>query len=283
MAMTIQWIEYPISIGDEDDEMTITWDDGSTDLLPANNGDGETIFQLPRLMDEVFRVENFNCFPGQSGQFIDEYPALFRSKTGAHVLRVNSEESFMNAFVCQSRSAADCLISWMRGDLANAMEHLGNESEGSNDFHWVSLREVLGFIASGLLDDFPPIIFEPNDGPMESGDSLSIKEMEKIELPWWYPPERTGPSFGYPASIFVSESYVKETSLTDIEIISIAISVSQRLSESEWRKLSEFSFSGSIAEKIQRNPSTDGERFQEIMELSIEAYPIWRNRWDSYE
>lgn len=280
--MTIQWIEYPISIGDEDEEMTITWDDGSTDLLPANNGDGEAIFQLPRLMDEVFRVENFNCFQGQSGQFIDEYPALFRSKTGAHVLRVVSEESFMNAFVCQSKNAAECLISWMSGDLANAMHRVGQQPEGMNDFHWVSVREVLGFIASGLLDEFPPIIFdlEENNAQVENG--ISDEGFERVDLPWWYPPSREGPVFGYPACLFLPETYSKELTLECMDNPSVPISVTQRLTESDWQALLSHSFQNSLAQDCCLGIDGKDKYFKQIKSQSSQLGSIWHDRWDDF-
>ena len=279
--MTIQWIEYPISIGDEDDEMTITWDDGSTDLVPANNGDGETVFQLPRLMDEVFRVENFNCFPGQSGQFIDEYPALLRSKTGAHVLRVMSEESFMNAFICQSRSAADCLISWMRGDLSVALRGSDNIPEGANDFHWVSIREVLGFVASGLLNDFPPIIFEMDENEGEAEDDLLDSGFEQVHLPWWYPPSRRGPIFGYPACLFLSQVYENEITLEKLKELSVAVSVRIGLNDDEWKRLASNCRDGTISDRIQKNSGQFHSRFAQISSHADELGEIlletWRN------
>ena len=114
--MTIEWMEYPISLGTDEDEMTITWSDGSIDIVPAHDGDGETLSELPGLMDEIFNVDNFNCFEGQSAKFVDTDPTLYRSSTGILVLRVLSSESCMNAFICQSRDAAGCLPGWMWGD-----------------------------------------------------------------------------------------------------------------------------------------------------------------------
>ena len=47
--MTIEWMEYPISLGSDADEMTITWSDGTTDVIPAHDGDSETFYLLSRL------------------------------------------------------------------------------------------------------------------------------------------------------------------------------------------------------------------------------------------
>jgi hypothetical protein len=110
-------MEYPVSLGNEDEAMTISRRDGSTDVVSAHDGegegDGETIYQSPRFMDELFRVENFNCLEGASAKFIDMYPQLFRSETGVLVLRVSSEESFLNALICESKDPVERLLGWM--------------------------------------------------------------------------------------------------------------------------------------------------------------------------
>jgi hypothetical protein len=43
----IEWMEYPIGLANLDEEVTITWADGSQDVVPGHDGDGETIYQLP--------------------------------------------------------------------------------------------------------------------------------------------------------------------------------------------------------------------------------------------
>lgn len=280
--MTIEWMQYPVSLGSEDELMTITWSDGSTDLLPAHDGDGETIFQLPRLMDEIFKVENFNCFEGQSGQFIDEYPALFRSKSGVLVLRVNSPESFMNAFICKSKDAAECLLSWMSGDIKEWLEPTDYPPEGTKDFHWVSVREVLGFIASGLLDDFAPIVFDPDDETVDNTEETEQMGFRKVDLPWWYPPSREGPTFGYPACLFIADTYELEPTIQNLDSPSVAISVSQRLNEDEWARLLEDCLHGSIAAKIVLNLNEYHERFEEVTKTASGLKDLWLIRWDDF-
>ena len=39
VRVAIEWMEYPVSLGNEQDEMTITWRDGTTDRVPAHDGD----------------------------------------------------------------------------------------------------------------------------------------------------------------------------------------------------------------------------------------------------
>ena len=160
MAVTIEWMEYPVSLGSEAEEMTITWNDGSTCVVPAHDGDGETIIQLSRLMEEIFRVEYVNCFENQLGRSIDQFPVLFRSPSGVLVLRVMAEDSFLNAFVCKSKDAGECLLSWINGDVAHFAKDIAHPPEGSSDLHWFRVKEVLAMIGAGLLDDIPPIVFD---------------------------------------------------------------------------------------------------------------------------
>jgi hypothetical protein len=276
--MTTEWMLYPVSIGSEDEMMTITWSDGSTDVVPAHDGDGEAIFQLPRLMDEIFKVENFNCFEGQSGQYIDEYPALFRSETGVLVLRVNSPESFMNAFICKSKDAAECLLSWISGDIKEWLDQNEYPPAGTNDFHWVSVREVLGFIGSGLLDDFAPIVFDPDDETVDNTEAIEELGLIKVDLPWWYPPSREGPVFGYPACLFIADTYEIEPTIQNLDTPSVAVSVSQRLNENEWARLLEGCLQGSIAAKI-LNLNDYHNRFEAVYKAASELRDLWLNRW----
>jgi hypothetical protein len=281
--MTIEWMQYPVSLGSEDETMTITWSDGSTDVVPAHDGDGETIFQLPRLMEEIFRVENFNCFVGQSGPFIDEYPALFRSETGVVVLRVDSPESFMNAFICKSKDAAECLLSWMRGDIKAWLEPHDYPPAGTNDFHWVSVREVLGFYGSGLLEDIAPIVFDTFEETLDDIEVSDELGLTKVDLPWWYPPAREGPAFGYPACLFISETYEREPTIQNLDSPSVAISVSQRLSEDEWRRLLEGCLPGSVADRLANSSQEHKKLFQMVANVAMNLGPLWINRWQNFK
>jgi hypothetical protein len=277
--MAVEWMEYPVSLGDEDEVMTITWRDGSTDVVPAHDGDGETIFQLPRFMDEVFRVENFNCLEGASAKFIDKYPQLFRSESGVLVLRVSSEESFLNAFICKSKDPVECLLSWINNEIVNSLDPIGRIPEGASDTHWVSVREVLAFLGTHLLDDFPPIIFEPDENSVDEIQSSDDFGFVKVDLPWWYPPLREGPAFGYPACLFLRESYELGVKLKGLGDPSIAISVSQRLSEDEWHQLTAACISGSIAEKIELDIDSYREKFSTVFKEAALLGPIWLDRW----
>jgi len=277
--VAIEWMEYPISLGDEQDEMPITWRDGTTDRVPAHNGDGETIFQLPSLMTTIFEVRNFNCSIGQSAKFVDEYPVLFQSEMGVLVLRVSSEESFLNAFICKSRDPAECLLSWIHGDIRKSIEPSRYPPEGSSDSYWVSVREVLSFIGTGLLDDVAPIIFNPDEDESNETEKFENLDLTKVDLPWWYPPSREGPAFGYPAGLFLPETYEKEPSLAGLDSPSVAISVSQRLSQNEWELLINGCTSGSIAERILNDVDGLGERFSVLSEIASELGDVWLDRW----
>ena len=117
----IEWMEYPIGLANLDEEITITWSDGSQDVVPGHDGDGETIYQLPNLMEEIFRVNFYHLWESHESKFFDEYPCLFRYKNGVLVLRASSPERFQNAFICKERDPALCLLSWMNGDVAHWM------------------------------------------------------------------------------------------------------------------------------------------------------------------
>jgi hypothetical protein len=233
-------------------------------------------------MRTIFEVENFNCAVGQSGQFIDEYPALFQSETGVLVLRVSSEESFQNAFICKSRDPAECLLSWMNGDLREWTVLNSYPPAGSSDFHWVSVREVLAFIGSGLLDDFAPIIFDPDEEESGGGETYEDLGLIRVDLPWWYPPSREGPAFGYPACLFLRETYEQEPTLERLDTPSVAVSVSQRLSQDEWERLVKGCMPGSIAEDIHKNIDGLGKRFSEISEVAPGLGDVWLDRWRNF-
>lgn len=277
--VAIEWMEYPISLGDEQDEMTITWRDETTDRVPAHDGDGETILQLPRFMTTIFKVENFNCFVGQSGKFFDEYPALFRSKTGVLVLRVSSEESFQNAFICKSRDPAECLLSWINGDIREWIEPKNYPPEGSSDFHWVSVHEVLSFIGLGLLDDIAPIVLDTKEDESNVGETFEDLGLIKVDLAWWYPPSRDGPAFGYPAGLFLPEMYEQEPILEGLDTPSVVVSVSQRLSPDEWERLINGCTPGSLAERILDDIDGLGGRYSLMSEVISGLGDLWLDRW----
>lgn len=280
--MSIEWMEYPISLGSEVDDMTITWSDGTTDVVPAHDGDGETFYQLPDLMEEIFRVENFACFEEQSYQFSSEYPALYRSPTGVLVLRVNADEKFLNAFVCKSKDAAECILSWINGDIVRFLQDKTYPPEGSTDFHWISVKEVLALIGSGLIDEFPPIIFEP-DEETEENDLIHGRFVPtRVELPWYYPPLRDGPVFAFPACLFQIDSYENDPTIESLGQTSVAISISQRLSEDEWTRLLEGTHQGSIAQKIVNDTARFHARYLSMVPVAAELGPIWLERWRNY-
>lgn len=272
-------MEYPVSLGAEAEEMTVTWRDGTTDRVPAHDGSGETLLQLLRFMTPIFEVENYVCAVGASGKFIDKYPTLLQSETGVLVLFVSSEDRFMNAFICNSRDPAECLLSWIDGEIQEWIIPDRYPAEGSSDFHWVSAREVLALIRTGLLDEFAPMVFDPDEEGIIGGEPPEDFGNIKVDLPWWNPPLREGPAFGYPACFFLPETYIGEPTLEDLDTPSIAISVSQRLSEDEWQRLLKGCTPGSIAEKIVNDVDGMRERFASVYAVATRLGDIWLDRW----
>ena len=81
----IEWMEYPIGLTDLDEEVTITWSDGSQDVVPGHDGDGETIYQLPNLMEEIFTANFYHLWEFQEGKSFDEtahHGRLFADRGG---------------------------------------------------------------------------------------------------------------------------------------------------------------------------------------------------------
>ena len=279
MAVTIEWMEYPVSLGSEAEEMTITWNDGSTCVVPAHDGDGETIIQLSRLMEEIFRVEYVNCFENQLGRSIDQFPVLFRSPSGVLVLRVMAEDSFLNAFICKSKDAGECLLSWINGDVAHFAKDIAHPPEGSSDLHWFRVKEVLAMIGAGLLDDIPPIVFDLDEAIDPEGSVPELYELTEDELPWWTPPPREGLVFAFPACLFELDSYVQNATIDRASETCVAVSVTHALSQEEWVHLLEGCQTGSIADRILNDSDGFRARFAIVSTLVPELGRIWLDRW----
>jgi hypothetical protein len=273
----IEWMEYPIGLANLDEEVTITWSDGSQDVVPGHDGDGETIYQLPNLMEEIFKVKFFHLWESQYGKFFDEYPGLYRYKNGVLVLRVSSEERFQNAFICKERDPALCLLSWINGDVAHWMQEPKWKPEGCTDNHYVSVREFLAVIGSGLLDDFPPVVLISGvEDEVTSAwfDEIGIK---KVDTGWWYPEDPNGPDFGYPAALFDPKTYETVPTIESVSIIAAALGLNHKLDEDVWKKLIRGSMENSELLKILHG--MDERSKTAIFELAKDLKPIFEQRW----
>jgi hypothetical protein len=173
-------------------------------------------------------------------------------------------------------------LSWINGDIVQSLNDKTYPPPGSIDFHWVSVKEVLAMIGAGLLDDFPPIVFDPCE---DLGDEVVTPELLgfiPVELPWWSPPPRSGPVFAFPACLFEMDSYNQEATFEQISETCVAVSLTQALSQDEWFELIEGCQSGSIAERVMNNLGGFGERFERISDLALELGPIWLDRWRNF-
>ena len=275
----IEWMEYPIGLANLDEEVTITWSDGSQDVVPGHDGDGETIYQLPNLMEEIFKVKFFHLWESQYGKFFDEYPGLYRYKNGVLVLRASSEERFQNAFICKERDPALCLLSWMNGDVAHWMQESEWKPEGCTDNHYVLVREFLAVIGSGLLDDYPPIVLGSGVEDEVANTWFDEIGIKKVETGWWYPEDPNGPDFGYPAALFDPKTYETVPTIESVSIMAAALGLNHKLDEDVWKKLIRGSMENSELLKIlhvmdERSKTT-------IFELSKELKPIFEQRWQN--
>ena len=275
----IEWMEYPIGLANLAEEVTITWSDGSQDGVPGHDGDGETIYQLPNLMEEIFKVKFFHLWESQYGKFFDEYPGLYRYKNGVLVLRASSEERFQNAFICKERDPAQCLLSWMNGDLAHWMQEPKWKPEGCTDNHYVTVREFLAVIGSGLLNEFPPIVL--GSGVEDEVTSAWFDEIgiKKVDTGWWYPEDPNGPDFGYPAALFDPKNYETVPTIESVSIIAAALGLNHKLDEDVWKKLIRGSMENSGLLKVLHG--MDERSKTAIFELSKELKPIFEQRWQN--
>ena len=273
----IEWMEYPIGLANLDEEVTITWSDGTQDVVPGHDGDGETIYQLPNLMEEIFKVKFFHLWESQYGKFFDEYPGLYRYKNGVLVLRASSEERFQNAFICKERDLALCLLSWMNGEVAPWMIEPKWKPEGCTDNHYVSIREFLAVIGSGLLDDFPPIVL--GGGVEDEVTNALFEEMGlvKVDTEWWYPEDPNGPDFGYPAALFDPKTFQTVPTIESISILTTVLGLNHKLDEDVWKRLIRRSMENSEILKTLR--VMDERSKSPIFDLAKDLKPIFEQRW----
>ena len=273
----IEWMEYPIGLANLDEEVTITWSDGSQDLVPGHDGDGETIYQLPNLMEEIFGVNFYHLWEFQEGKSFDEHPSLFRHKNGVLVLRASSPERFQTAFICKERDPALCLLSWINGDVAHWVQEAEWKPEGSTDNHYVSIREFLAVIGSGLLDDFPPIVLGSEDEDEVTNALFEEMGLVKVGTGWWYPEDPNGPDFGYPAALFDPKTYETMPTIESISILATALGLNHKLDEDVWKKLIRGAMESS--EVLKTLHVMDERSKTAIFELAKDLKPVFEQRW----
>lgn len=275
----IEWMEYPIGLANLDEEVTITWSDGSQDVVPGHDGDGETIFQLPNLMEEIFKVKFFHFWESQYGKFFDEYPCLFRYKNGVLVLRASSEERFQNAFICKERDPALCLLSWMNGETAPWMIEPKWKPEGCTDDHYVSVREFLAVIGSGLLDEFPPLVLGSGDENEVNNALFEEMGLVKVDTGWWYPEDPNGPDFAYPAALFDPKTYKSVPTIEIVSVMATALGLNHKLDEDAWKRLIRGSMENS--EILKTLHMMDEQSIIAIFELAKDLKPVFEQRWQN--
>lgn len=137
-------------------------------------------------------------------------------------------------------------------------------------------------IGAGLLDDFPPIVFDPNE---DLGDEVATPEalgFIPVELPWWSPPPRKGLIFAFPACLLELDSYNQEATIERASETYVAVSVTHTLSQDEWVHLLKGCQNESIADRIVNDSDGFRARFATISELATGLGPIWLDRWKDF-
>ena len=270
-------MEYPIGLANLDEEVTITWADGSQDVVPGHDGDGETIYQLPNLMEEIFKVSFYHLWEYQEDKSFDEFPGLYRYQNGVLVLRASSSERFQNAFICKERDPALCLLSWMNGEVAHSMLEPKWKPEGCTDNHYASIREFLAVIGSGLLNDFPPIVLGSGDDDDATNSWFEEIGSVKVDTGWWYPDDPNGPDFGYPAALFVPKTFQTEPTIESVSIMATALGLNHKLDEDVWKRLIRGAMEKS--EILKTLHVMDERSKTAIFVLAKDLKPVFEQRW----
>jgi hypothetical protein len=273
----IEWMEYPIGLANLDEEVTITWADGSQDVVPGHDGDGETIYQLPNLMEEIFTVSFYHLWEYQEDKSFDEFPGLYRYQNGVLVLRASSSERFQNAFICKERDPALCLLSWMNGEVAHSMLEPKWKPEGCTDNHYASIREFLAVIGSGLLDDFPPIVLGSGNEDEATNEWFEEIGIKKVDSGWWYPEDPNGPDFGYPAALFDPKTYGTAPTIDSVSKLATAVGLNHKLDEDVWKRLIRGAMEKS--EILKTLHVMDERSKTAIFEIAKDLKPIFEQRW----
>jgi hypothetical protein len=284
----VEWVPYPMTQDAGDDYSSIAWSDGRIDTVPMDNGDLNTIHELDSWMDLILSINYYNLFEGQSGQFIDHFPQLFRQSDGVLVLRLSRDEEFLSAFVCKSRDPAECLLSWFRGDLSKLKPQSDSRESETGPFLWVEVQEVVALIGSRLLNDVPPIVFSMEvEQKRQNAFDQKMKEsnLKQVDLSdmWWYPPNPAGPGFGYPSAFFDAQNFREENLCSTLEEFGIAIGVEHCLAEDEWQRLVTKATPGTIAQKLLDGDPVASFRFENLRMSTLMHAHDWEARWKQLE
>ena len=160
------------------------------------------------------------------------------------------------------------------------MDDPADPPEGTKDYHWVSVREVLAFISSGLLEEFPPIVLDRDEVTTE--DDAESLGLVPVLLPWWEPPRPEGPLFAYHAGLFEPETYEPHPTAEKVGQTCVAINLTHRLNQDEGMRLLDGCMDGSIAEQILRDVDGMAEKFAVAQPMATELGPIWLERWEGH-
>ena len=242
------WVLYPNSDSSDAEFETITWNDLSTDEVPANYF-GEGVFELPTKFETKLCI-SWYLLHNADDIYRVEFPRVLSIPDGPTILRFYAEDEYLTALICQSRDQIECLQSWLKGEAK-----IDNENDeffslmGQTDY---PVREVLAFIGSGLLDDVEPMYIQQqsNDG------GVSV----------------------YSSALFDPAFYYFDANLDVRTYAHSAVSVATFLGPDVWEKLLAFCFEGSIAQKIQNDEPSYRHRWEELVAQAEAIAPEWEAR-----
>jgi hypothetical protein len=165
----------------------------------------------------------------------------------------------------------------MNGDVAHWMHESEWKPEGCTDNHYVSIREFLAVIGSGLLDDFPPVVLGSEDEDEATNEWFKEMGLVKVDTGWWYPDDPNGPDFGYPAALFVPKTYEEIQTIESVSELATAIGVNHKLDEEVWKRLIVGATESSKVLKTLHE--MDEQSKTAVFELAKSLKPIFEKRW----
>jgi hypothetical protein len=165
----------------------------------------------------------------------------------------------------------------MNGDVAHWMLESEWKPEGCTDNHYVSVREILAVIGSGLLDDFPPIVLGSGNEDEATNEWFEEIGIKKVDSGWWYPEDPKGPDFGYPAALFDSKTYGTVPTIDSVSKLATAVGLNHKLDEDVWKRLIRGAMENSEILKILHG--IDERSRTAIFELAKDLKPIFEQRW----
>jgi hypothetical protein len=135
----------------------------------------------------------------------------------------------------------------------------------------------LAVIGSGLLNDFPPIVLGSGEDDDATNSWFEEIGSVKVDTGWWYPDDPNGPDFGYPAALFVPQTYEETPTIESFTELATAIGLNHKIDEEVWRRLIVgVTENSQVLEILQE---LDDQSKTAVFEIAKSLKPIFEQRW----